>query len=272
MPSDAVTNLAKAKQRELAAFRHHRLCTAVPFPELEWSSDSDRIAVNFKDNRQRLHNYALDLAYSAIDWYSDRSWWSKLWSWSLRGISYFCALVGAVVPLIKVFVRDTTGGMAAEFALVMIALAAALNVIDRLAGFSRDWMRQRAVISQLDQERIKFELEWNDFLMQEARLRSAKSQVLAASKEISSRSDASAKDRSRQLQRTATKASSSSEGDPGDQTTFLEKEVDLVYAFCLTVLKILGEETTSWEEEFSRNIAQFADHIQAGTFTRRPAR
>src|SRR5262249_9337449 len=171
-------------QKQLTARRHHRLSTALPFPRLDWS-DEDCVEASLN----RLHGYAIDLVNSAIDWYFRRIFRDRSWSWFFRGLSYLCAVVGAVLPLIKIFgphldkdlgprLADP-GGITAEFALVLIALAAALNVIDRLAGFSQSWIRARAVVNQLDQARIRFELEWNDLLMRKASLRQDRSDILA---------------------------------------------------------------------------------------------
>jgi len=114
-------------QKQLAARRHHRLCTALPFPRLDWS-DEDSVKASL-----RLHDYAIDLVNSAIDWYSRRIFRDRSWSWFFRGLSYLCAVVGAVLPLIKIFGPHLDkdlgarlgdpGGITAEFALVLIALA-----------------------------------------------------------------------------------------------------------------------------------------------------
>ena len=239
--------------KQLAARRHHRLCTALPFPTLDWlDEDSDL---------NRLHGYAIDLVNSAIDWYSRRIFRDRSWSWFFRGLSYLCAVVGAVLPLIKIFGPHLDkdlgarlgdpGGIAAEFALVLIALAAALTAIDRLAGFSQSWIRARAVVNQLDQARIRFELEWNDLLMRKASLRPERSNILASA-------DPSARETCAAGQR----------ANVATAPSFLESQVDLVYGFCLTVLKILGEETKSWEQEFAGSIRQFS----AETLIRRPSR
>src|SRR5262249_10313733 len=245
-------------QKQLTARRHHRLSTALPFPRLDWS-DEDCVEASLN----RLHGYAIDLVNSAIDWSFRRIIRDRSWSWFFRGLSYLCAVVGAVLPLIKIFgphldkdlgarLADP-GGITAEFALVLIALAAALNVIDRLAGFSQSWIRARAVVNQLDQAHIRFEIEWNDLLMRKTSLRQDRSDILAGEEAPTNNTENSAR-------------------PPDPAPPFLESQVDLVYGFCLTVLKILGEETKSWEQEFAGSITQFSEHLQAGTLIRRPGR
>jgi Protein of unknown function (DUF4231) len=279
-------------QKQLAARRHHRLCTALPFPRLDWS-DEDSVKASLK-----LHDYVIDLVNSAIDWYSRRIFRDRSWSWFFRGLSYLCAVVGAVLPLIKIFGPHLDkdlgarlgdpGGITAEFALVLIALAAALNVIDRLAGFSQSWIRARAVVNQLDQARIRFELEWNDLLMRKASLRQNRSYILASADPSAQETDAAGQraNVARAVRaetrngnganlRGAEAATNNTENParpPDPAPSFLESQVDLVYGFCLTVLKILGEETKSWEQEFAGSITQFSEHLQAGTLIRRHGR
>jgi hypothetical protein len=261
---------------------------------LDWDNET------VEKNLNVLHAYALDFVYSAIDWYINRSRWSKLWSWVFRLGSYLCALAGAVLPLIMIFgprlitdvaqrigpTRDE-GGIAAEAALALIAVAAVLNVIDRLAGFSRDWIRYRAVIDKLDNERIKLEFEWNDVAMQKAKLRDGRSPVLSKTNNAPAPGGGQAMSPPTETPPAPGPAGQPSAGCATEQVTEqpcppapaqpevtkrVGEQVDLVYAFCLTVLKIQGEETNSWEQEFSRSIEKFSDHIQAGTFIHRPGK
>jgi hypothetical protein len=68
----------------------------------------------------------------------------------------------------------------------------------------------------------------------------------------------------------ATNDTDKSARPPDPAPSFLESQVDLVYGFCLTVLKILSEETKSWEQEFAGSITQLSEHLQAGTLIPRP--
>src|ERR1700730_18233772 len=92
------TSPITSELRKVAALRHHHLCTAVPFPQLNW----DRVEL-VEENLHQLHGYALDFVHSAIDWYTRRSHWSRFWSRFFRGASYLCALIGALLPLIMIF-------------------------------------------------------------------------------------------------------------------------------------------------------------------------
>src|SRR5690348_9353539 len=98
-PMEVGTNRARsarlwslAPEREIK--RHHDLCTSIPFPDLDWSSD-----IACDASLTALYRYAETLAQSMIDWYLNARRKKKALSITLRTLSYLFFILGGVVPL-----------------------------------------------------------------------------------------------------------------------------------------------------------------------------
>jgi len=221
---------------DVQIFRHRNLCAAIPFPKLSWADKN-----NESTNLERLHDYAVQLANSAIDWYIHKKFIKKRFSRSLHVLSYLFAILGALVPLFKIFSPEVEskilhsiglaadhGSIAVEAALVLIGVAGGFNLIDRFAGFTNDWMRYMATAMRLNQELIEFQFRWSE------------------------------------LERAA--STNPSPPDPPGKRAIKEidpikSKIDMVHKFCSRVLSIVEEETSAWADELKNNVAQFTQHI-----------
>jgi len=130
--------------------RHHRLCTAIPFPALNWQEQ------DVEKSLARLHDYAVQIANSSIDWYLQRKRAKKFFARTLHSLTFLFGILAAIIPVLKMFSTElqsqlmrllfaglvtNPSAFAAETALVLIAIAGGFALIDRAAGFSADWMR-----------------------------------------------------------------------------------------------------------------------------------
>jgi hypothetical protein len=236
----------------IAILRHRKLCTAIPFPsELSWLNDEE-------SNRSldKLYVYAEDLANSAIDWYLKKKFSKKVLSIGLRYASYAFVIIGAAVPLIKIFNADALRSMfgpaasdisaiSVEAALVLIGIAGGLHAIDGLIGASSGWRRYIATAMQINQRLLSFRFQWNE-LVGEARLM----QPASPPKE----------------------PPSCQPGGEEYKLTLIRRKFELLRSFCLGVTEIVRDETTDWAAEFSNSVAQFEKQLPASHVLRPQSR
>ncbi|MGA2129333.1 MAG: SLATT domain-containing protein [Xanthobacteraceae bacterium] len=245
--------------------RHRQLAMAVPFPQLDWNRDTESLRI--------LHDYAVALANSVIDWYVRKRHWKRFWSIILRFLIFLFAIFGILIPLLRVLCPDwvsdlvravcpqLTGdlaGFAAEAALVFIGIAAGLNLIDRLVGFSSGWMRYMSAAMRAHKALLEFELKWNCWARDAAR-KVASSEVQPAAKppppaeagvalaspgtgDVTPADDPAAPSRPDR---------SKPETDP----------ILAVWALCDVLLAIVDQETNEWSIEFKNSISHLNDHF-----------
>jgi hypothetical protein len=220
---------------DLRVSRHLRLCTAIPFPSLSWVNPKDNEA-----NLEEVHDYAVQLANSAIDWYLEKKKWKKFFAKLLHYLTYLFGTLAATVPLLKIFSTQAEGeivkwvfrgsvanpsAFSAELALVLIGLAGGFNLIDRYAGLTTGWMRYVTTAARLNRTLIAFQFAWNE------------------------------------VERTASlQSSSSSEARPKKPDSVTQR-IELARKFCLDVLDIIGEEMAVWSDELKERVAQFSRHF-----------
>jgi hypothetical protein len=238
--------------------RHRRLCTAVPFPQdLVW--DGCDLT---KDSRQRLYRFAQDLALSAIDWYNNKRRAKKTVSKSLRLSSYAFFIIGAALPLTKIFpVAETLSGslgsrvmniseVSAELALGLLGIAGGLHLIDRLIGASSGWMRYTVAAMKIQQKLLNFQFDWNELLGPKAPAQSAED-------------NGPPKNPDSDPKRPPEKAAS----DKGRAITLFELARD----FCDNVVDSVADETEKWASEFSDSVAHFEKELPGSSLLRRKA-
>ena len=248
--------------------RHRQLAMAVPFPELDWNRDTESLKI--------LHDYAVALANSVTDWYVRKRHWKRFWSIILRFLIFLFAILGILIPLLRVLCPDwvtdllraicpqLTGdlaGFAAEAALVFIGIAAGLNLIDRLVGFSSGWMRYMSAAMRANRALLEFELKWNSRARDAAR-KGGSGEVQPGAKPPPEDAEAA---------RTAGPASPKT-GDvtPADDPAAPSRpdrskpETDpivAVWALCDVLLAIVDQETNEWSIEFKNSISHLNDHF-----------
>jgi hypothetical protein len=233
--------------------RHQRLCTSVPFPkDLEWEGPDLKT-----ESRQRLYLFAEDLALSAIDWYNNKRKRKKNVSKSLRYSSYFFFIVGAALPLTKIFgpVAETLGGplgrpvanlseVSAEVALGLLGIAGGLHLIDRLIGASSGWMRYTVVAMQIQQKLLDFQFDWNERLGPKG----APEAVDGPSKDCGPKT-----------------GGAHGVADVGRAVTLF----DLAHDFCDEIVRSVSDETEKWASEFSDSVAHFEQQLPGNSMFRR---
>lgn len=229
---------------ELDIRRRNQFCTAVPFPDLHWGRDS-----NTEDNLAQLHDFARQLANSAIDWYLEKKRGKKTVARRLHILTYISGALAVIVPLAMIIIPEFDGiakyfsnprSFAAEAALVLLGTAGAWNLIDRSAGFSADWMRYIVTVTCLCRELAEFEFDWVELT------RKAYKQRSEPSKESENAPPQNSSQPFPSQQETQNKAVV----DPDTARVALAKE------FSLKVLEITGDETSIWAKELKDRLSQ----------------
>ena len=239
---------------KLRLSRHAKFCTALPFPELKWSTDQQT-----RHSLTELRDYAAQLANSALDWYLQKKTYKKRFAQSLHFLTFAFATAAAVIPLAKIstlldyinikpYVGSdiTPSSLAAEITLVLIGIAGGFNLIDRSLGFSADWMRYIVTASKINRALIDFQLQWNE-LEFTAPVSTTKS--AAKTKQLSIVHEGRAN-----LQQT-------SNGNNNPQANPIARRIELVNKFCMTVIDLTYEETSIWSDELTDRVAKMASHL-----------
>jgi hypothetical protein len=274
---------------DLRIWRHRQLSTSLPFPTLSWSDDNDAEA-----SLKELHDYAVQLAHSVIDWYIRHRFWKKIYSRALRAASFLLVIAAALVSLLKIFSSDLElkilksigwfdvhdpAGFAAEAALVLLGAAGGFNLIDHLASLSTGWMRYVSTAMVLDKELVKFHFEWAR-LERKVQVKSAAAAAAqAAGNQAPSLPGQQAALAARppesdadpcvpSVKRIAVKIEY--DGNRPSREIVLKDEsradltlqrIDLVQEFCSTIFMIVGEETGVWADELKKNITKFTQDV-----------
>jgi hypothetical protein len=222
---------------DLRIARHREFCMALPFPSMTWNDKAEEEA-----NLAKLHDYAVQLANSGIDWYLQKKEGKELRARITHWFTYGVAVLAAIIPLFLIVVPElqifrwhivNPAGIAAEAALVLIGIAGGITLIDRSAGFSADWMRYILTATRLNRTLVEFEFDWNA-LGREAS-QSYQPQPLGA----------------------ATPSAPAAETvDP------VQRRIDRVQKFSLAILDIIGGETELWANELKERVAQLAKDLR----------
>jgi len=248
-------------EEELQITRQRQLSMAVPFPELDWSGDAGREAESLKT----LHDYAVALANSAIDWYVRKRQWKKCWSIILRFLIFLFAIIGILIPLVHILCPEwpadvikwlcphLTGdltGFSAEAALVFIGIAAGFNLIDRLAGFSTGWMRYMTSAMLANRALLLFELRWN-WLARNAHLVRRPvdvTETLATGLVVPESLDGGG-------------PLAPGDADASSDRDWARDPIMLVWTLCRQLLAIVDQETNEWSTELKNSISHLNEHV-----------
>jgi hypothetical protein len=267
---DSEANIVKSPRRwflspQREIIRHGDLCTAIPFPDLDWSTDRACDA-----SLAALYRYAETLAHSVIDWYLAARSKKKRLSITLRGLSYLFFILGAAVPLLRIFsphLEDAVfsallgaapdgSAFSAEGSLVLIGAGGVFALADKLSGASVGWRRYISTALQLDRMLLEFRLEWNAY--------PAKAGAMEPDPGIARTDDTS------RLSRSIPEAPAEREVDERFPMPLPHGYIELRYAtvsrFCLSVLTVVRDETIGWAEEFTRSASEFEQQLHSGIF------
>jgi hypothetical protein len=250
----------KAHDR-LRIARHLGLCTALPFPKLCWDGKHD------VENLKELHDYAVQLANSNIDWYLEKKSAKKFYAKTLHYSTYTFGVLAATVPLLKIFNTQVETGfvrwlfgegvtnpsaLTAELALVLIGIAGGLNLIDRYAGLTDAWMRYITTATRLNRALIAYQFEWNELERSTPRGSTA-----------SGSPPTSGEDAPKSLPTAPTESIGGGTRGKKAPTDSVTERIELVKRFCLAVIDIIGEETLVWADELKERVAQIARNFPA---------
>jgi hypothetical protein len=270
----------------LAFSRHRRLATAVPFPELDWGADRDNCL-------KILYHHAQELAESGMDWYNTDKVKKRRLVYTLRWVTIVFAVVGALLPFSRIFapylglgnwIAPANSELTLQLSLVLLGIAAAFNFADKLLGASSGWKRSEMTSLRLSELLTVFCLTWNELEFRESlpgqggrhQPPNDGSGTNSAPPAVSLPDDQSSepvqeKTRSGQApppsppnkmdslaaQPPRTPASTA----PAPVLTLPEQKYALIRDFCIGVLDIVKEETSSWAEEFAQSASQSHEEL-----------
>jgi hypothetical protein len=237
-------NASELNADDLDVRRRNQFCTALPFPDLKWGQDGDT-----EKNLAELHDFARQLANSAIDWYLQKKRGKKAYARCFHTLTYISGGLAVLVPLIMILIPESSfvakyfgnlRSFAAEAALVFLGIAGAWNLIDRAAGFSADWMRYIVTVTCLCRELAAFEFDWMDLT------RKAYKRPEPPGPPPGTPPPPVPPQASQGQQQTQDKA-------PDDLDS---ARVELAKKFSLRVLEVTGEETSVWAKELRDRLSQ----------------
>jgi hypothetical protein len=231
-PADSPTRAIELSADDLKIARRNQFCTVLPFPTINWGKGADTEA-----NLAELHDFARQLANSAIDWYLDKKRTKKAFARLLHGLTYFFGALAVIVPVLMIIIPEfefaskyfsNPRSFAAEVALVLLGVAGAWNLIDRSAGFSSDWMRYIVTVTDLYRELTEFEFDWITLTR------------------VASKRDSNP----------PPEGPSQPQPENATQTDPDAARIELVKDFTLGILGITGKETNIWAKELKERMAQ----------------
>jgi hypothetical protein len=211
---------------------------------------------------------------------------------SLRWATFIFAVLGAILPVLRIYtptLAPAAGDVALELSVVLIGIAAAFNFADQLLGASSGWRRSEMASVRLNEMLTVFCLDWNELEFRVSlsaetesvqsfhpagtgpRLRPTPASPDQAPPPACDPGHAAA------LNTPPTATSPSGSANTGPQCTpsqtllataqtITEQQFSMVRSFCLAVLDVVREETSSWAEEFTRSASQFEKELRSGAF------
>lgn len=219
---------------ELRIARHQQFCIAIPFPRLDWSSPQAA-----RKSLDELHDYALQMGNSGLDWYLRKKKVKKGFAKALHWSIYAVGIAAAIFPLLKLSnVLNITlftsccgsatnfNSFAAEMSLALIGVAAGLALIDKSAGISNDWMRYIKAATQINRALVEFNFDWDRL-----------EQTLPYPPRDP-------------IVQQAAGAAPESPKDP------IAARIDLVREFCLKIVQVMAEETSDWADDLKERVSQ----------------
>jgi hypothetical protein len=227
---------------QLRIARHHRYCVAIPFPHLDWSD------LQTLESIEEMHDFAVQTGNSALDWYLENRETKKRYAKFFHRLAYAIATIAAAIPLLKLsnvldapFVKqllDTKAdlnSLVAELSLALFGVAAGLALIDRMAGFSADWMRYVVTATQINRKKMEFQFLWDRLERTLPYPPHKKAQVEVAGK-IPKRKD-----------------------DP------IAARIKLVQEFCSSIADLTEKETSGWATDLKERVSQLDSQLPRRT-------
>jgi hypothetical protein len=240
----------------LQADRHRRLSVAVPFPEdLSWCNK-----VDIEKSLRSLHDFAVRVANSAIDWYGRKRTWKRFWARTVHLLAYLFGVVGVAVPLLTIlpplreWMRlgpEVTADHAAEFALVLLGFAGGISVLDRVIGLTSGWMSYVSTSMQINHELTEFEFEWSELEMKASAAREA----AKVKESVPTQENTGERTCAPPPVPQGCKCACPTDDD------FKLARIELARTFCLRVLEIVRQETSGWADELKKNVSQLSDQL-----------
>jgi hypothetical protein len=229
--------------------RHAILSTALPFPDLDWSSENKDT-----ENLKRIRDHSVSLANSTLDWYLDHHKTKKWLAQTLHLIIFSFVALAAIPPLLKVgFANGLQGACGGycdllnnhtgELALVLLGIAGVAKLWDSLAGYTVDWMRFITTAAQINQELSKFQFEWEriDLAARDQPAANPKTQDTEA-KEVCPQCGFSR---------------------PDETLSPRQRKVKLAETFCAKLLNKVDGEISVWADELKKRYDKVASHAGA---------
>ena len=129
-------------------------------------SELKQVDLNTDDPRTYLngiYQYVKTQAIDAINWYLKRKGPASRFSKSLRLSAIIVGTLGAILPLLQstdIILKCFSSDNFSQYGYIFLALAGGCVLLDKLFGFSSNWMRYMNTIMRLQTLLAKFEMDW----------------------------------------------------------------------------------------------------------------
>jgi hypothetical protein len=126
-------------------------------------SELNQVSLNTDDPRtylNEIYQYVKSQAIDAINWYLKRKGPASRFSKSLRLLAIIVGTLGAVFPLLQSTDFAENSNNFSQYGYILLALAGGCVLLDKLFGFSSNWMRYMNTIMRLKILLAEFEMDW----------------------------------------------------------------------------------------------------------------
>lgn len=129
---------------------------ASPRLKLDWSAGKGAESIN------ALFDHAMSQAESSINWYISAKRPKKFYASSCRVLAIILGAVAGFLPLLGEMFKPENGRplFHAGWTAILLGVAGALVLTDRVFGFSTAWMRYISTELQLRQIADEFQIDW----------------------------------------------------------------------------------------------------------------
>ncbi len=143
------TNNNKGKTKETRHIKENNI-TPGDLAELKWDPQNEM------ESLEKYKSFVTNKAKEVIDWYLERKSSKKWWAQRLRLFAVIFATIGGIIPILSGIFEK----LDASWSAVVLAVAAACVMIDKLFGFSNSWMRFISTELEVQTRLDDFLMEW----------------------------------------------------------------------------------------------------------------
>jgi len=113
-----------------------------------------------------IYAHAGNTSWRIREWYWQSIASKKRMSLAVRGITFFGVLIGTACPIVAGLLSQSDDKFRlAQAGIIVLAVAAMLQVADRVFGWSTGWLRYVTTVTAMENSTHKFELDWADYIV-----------------------------------------------------------------------------------------------------------